>query len=170
MGNDLAGGKVWGNIEAVSPPVVADFVPEVPPRPYQCSRRYPDVFPSCVVTRAMLKRGLGSDLVSLEDTFLTKPEVAGSTSSQLPVGELETTTANFDDPTGGGDNSDEMIESVKVVPSLGVINGESAVTILTSSELERCNRRMSPPTMYRVACCVGNMCSNKRLFPTPLYR
>ena len=147
LGNDLAGGKVWGNTEAVSPPVVADFVPEVPPRPDQCSRRHPDVFPSCAVTRAMLKRGLASDLVSLEDTFLTKPEVAGSTSSQSPVGELETTTANSDDSTGGGGNSDEEIESAKVVPPLGVINGESAVTILTSSELERC----SLPDLFKVS-------------------
>ena len=104
----------------------------------QCSRRHPDVFSSCAVTRAMVKRGLDSDLVCLEDTFLTRPDVAGSSSSQSPVGELETTTANFDDSTRGGDNS-EKIESVKVVPPLGVINGESAVTVLSSSELERCS-------------------------------
>ena len=66
---------------------------------------------------------------------------------QSPVGELETTTTNLDDSTGGGDNSDEEIESVKVVPPLGVINGESAVTILSSSELERC----SLPDLFKVS-------------------
>ncbi|KAK0151950.1 hypothetical protein N1851_006690 [Merluccius polli] len=122
LGNDLAGGKVWGNTEAVSPPVVSDFVPEIPPKPDQCSRRHPEVFPSCAVTRAMVKRGLDCDLVSLEDTFLTGPDVAGSSFSQSPVGELERTTANFDDSTGGGENSGVEIESVKVVPPLGVID------------------------------------------------
>ena len=64
------------------------------------------MFLSCVVTRAMVKRGLDSDLVSLNNTFLTKPNVSGSGSSQSPVGELETTNTDLDDSTGGGDGSD----------------------------------------------------------------
>ena len=148
LGNDLAGGKVWGNTEAVSPPVVSDSVPEVPPKPDQCARRHPDVFPSCAVTRAMVKRGLDSDLVSLNDTFLTKPDlVSSSDSSQSPVGELETTNTNLDDSTGGGDDADGESKSVKVAPPLGVINGDSEVTILSSNELERC----SLPDLFKVS-------------------
>ena len=90
-----------------------------------------------VLTRAMVKRGLDSDLVSLNDTFLTKPDlVSSSGSSQSPVGELETTNTNLDDSTGGGDDADGESKSVKVAPPLGVINGDSEVTILSSNELE----------------------------------
>ena len=64
-------------------------MPEVPPKPDQCSQRHPDVFPNCAVTCAMAKRGIGSDFVSLEDTFLVAPDVAGSSPSQSPVGELD---------------------------------------------------------------------------------
>ena len=71
LGNDLAGGKVWCNKEAVSPTIVlSNLVAEVPLKPDQCSRRQPGVFPSCAVTRAVVKRGIGSDFVSLEYTFL----------------------------------------------------------------------------------------------------
>lgn len=145
LGNDLAGSQVWCSPEAVSPPVVSEIVPEIglPLKPDQCSRQHPDVFPSCAVTRAMVKRGFDSDFVPLDDTFLIKPDLVHS--SQFPVGELETTTTVVDDSTGGDDYSDEK-NPEKVVPPLGVSSGESAITS-GLSELEHC----SLPDLFKVS-------------------
>ena len=136
LGNDLAGEKVWGNTEAVLPPVVSDALPEVPPKPDQCLRRHPDVFPSCAVTRAMVKRGLDSDFVSLHDTFVAKPDVVSRCSSLSPAGEMETISTSSDS-TGSGDASDIDGKNVEVAPPLGEINGESTVTT-GLNELEHC--------------------------------
>lgn len=84
MGNGLAGGKMWDD-SVVSPPVVLS-VPEPPLKPEPCLQQHPDVFPVCAVTRAMAKRGLDSDFVSLEDTFLFAPhDVEDHNSSQTTV-------------------------------------------------------------------------------------
>ncbi|XP_035235565.1 uncharacterized protein LOC118206694 [Anguilla anguilla] len=82
LGNDLAGGRVLVNPEVTPVPIVD--------RPDELTQKYPDVFPTCAVTRAMSKRLTGSpdsatasgeseidwlagDL-GLSDLFAVKPE------------------------------------------------------------------------------------------------
>lgn len=137
LGNDLARARVWVNSNVVSPPIVRP-VSEPPRTSDLCSRRYPDVFPACAVTRAMAVRGTGSDFVPLSDTFLAQPEVAGEGSSQLPVKEVKTANANPDDSVDV-EHSDEEVESMEVVPPVELVNGGSTPTLLNSDQFGVCS-------------------------------
>ncbi|KAK0145190.1 hypothetical protein N1851_015922 [Merluccius polli] len=44
LGNDIGGGDVWGK---------SGKLPEVVAVPLECGKKFPDVFPSCAITRAM---------------------------------------------------------------------------------------------------------------------
>ncbi|XP_073809789.1 uncharacterized protein [Danio rerio] len=69
LGNDLAGGSVWSDI---------NVSPEVVPVPLagtdDCALKYPDVFAACVLTRSMIKSAETSDSVDLCDTFMVNSD------------------------------------------------------------------------------------------------
>ncbi len=67
LGNDLAGGNVWGRSGVAAPPVVACI-----PRKSDVKncREFPDLFPACAVTRSMAKPLSENQVeVPLHDTF-----------------------------------------------------------------------------------------------------
>ena len=57
LGNDIGGGNVWKNDVEVLPHVAVPDKPLV----HQCAQQNPDVFPACVVTRAMATRSSSSE-------------------------------------------------------------------------------------------------------------
>ncbi|XP_035240901.1 uncharacterized protein LOC118209570 [Anguilla anguilla] len=85
LGNDLAGGNVWGH--SSTPPEVVP-VPLVPEGPDECAQMYPEVFPTCVLTRSMVKQ-LQSSVksedteVDLSHTFLMCPDMSVSPTAPL---------------------------------------------------------------------------------------
>ncbi|KAG5830190.1 hypothetical protein ANANG_G00307450, partial [Anguilla anguilla] len=87
LGNDLAGGNVWRQSD--TPPEVVS-VPLVCEGPDELEQKYPDVFPTCAVTRAMAKQRDASDLQEecFDDlcvTFFGHPEMSDSQSVFLPT-------------------------------------------------------------------------------------
>lgn len=67
LGNDLAGGNVWGRSGVAAPPIISSI-----PRKSDVDncREFPDLFPACAVTRSMAKPLSENQVeVPLHDTF-----------------------------------------------------------------------------------------------------
>lgn len=126
---------MWGNAELVSLPIVVS-VPELSPKPDQCSRKHPEVFSACAVTRAMVRHGDPSADVSLEDTFFVKPESVPCNFSKPPVGENPICGSDRDDPLEG-DGSSEMTAESNVVPPVEEGNdGKFPPTEVASNDID----------------------------------
>ena len=85
LGNDLAGDKVVVNLLLTNIPYI-----DLPPDPIE--QEIPDLYPSCAVTRAMVKKAKKNDGdIDLTDTFLGqsfKHEITNSLSSSLYISSL----------------------------------------------------------------------------------
>ncbi|KAL7868836.1 hypothetical protein SRHO_G00102200 [Serrasalmus rhombeus] len=134
LGNDLAGGKVWGNTEVVPPPIVVS-VPKYSNKADQCFQKHPHVFSACAVTRAMAKHGdLSVNSLSLEDTFLATPEGVDCSPSRSSVGDMQS-----DDPGSPSDSSDclEVVAKVDVVQPVEVGSNTFPATSVCADEIDR---------------------------------
>ncbi|KAL7837523.1 hypothetical protein SRHO_G00272340 [Serrasalmus rhombeus] len=134
LGNDLAGGKVWGNTEVVPPPIVVS-VPKHSNKADQCFQKHPHVFSACAVTRAMAKHGdLSVNSLSLEDTFLATPEGIDCSPSRSSVGDMQS-----DDPGSPSDSSDclEVVAKLDVVQPVEVGSNTFPATSVCADEIDR---------------------------------
>ncbi|KAL7851811.1 hypothetical protein SRHO_G00175960 [Serrasalmus rhombeus] len=134
LGNDLAGGKVWGNTEVVPPPIVVS-VPKHSNKADQCFQKHPHVFSACAVTRAMAKHGdLSVNSLSLEDTFLATPEGVDCSPSRSSVGDMQS-----DDPGSPSDSSDclEVVAKLDVVQPVEVGSNTFPATSVCADEIDR---------------------------------
>ncbi len=127
LGNDLAGGNVWGRSGVAAPPIIACI-----PRKSDVKncREFPDLFPACAVTRSMAKPLSENQVeVPLHDTFFYTVNTGelGSDVSKCPE---QRDLKSF--PSLSSDQKDST-----------VLQSESADTSEVLSTLEKTNVELS---------------------------
>ena len=130
LGNDTAGGDVWGKSSQL-PEVVA--VP-LSSEEDECGKRFPDVFPSCAVTRSMSEQtGAPNVFEDLQSTFLADLD---SNSSKITVAK---TSRSVSPAVGRNEKSHWRTQNAKIpISRAELIKSQKEDDTLTSRLASAC--------------------------------